>query len=137
MKTISLVAPAVALLLGCATPLGPKSFKVTGDYSLRILSVIDSAGTHDLVARGAQFNVTLAMNGTTSGHLFLPGQGSDGGDLDADMAGTWTYSNELITFSQDAPAFLPELPFEVGQNRLSGDKSLQRMWVRIVLTKEN
>jgi len=79
--------------------------------------------------------MSLAANGTTTGHLFLPGADTGGADFNADMAGTWMLSGDTIQFDQTADSFVRDMPFLAGENRLTGDHTFGGVRVRLVLTK--
>ena len=66
----------------------PTIDNVAGSYSAATLTVTSPSGTVDFLALGAEVDVILAANGTTTGHLFVPGGGEDGEDFEADLTGT-------------------------------------------------
>src|SRR5258705_6212337 len=65
----------------------PTTENVAGHYRLQSLVTIIGGVWTDWRAAGATFTIALAPNGTTSGHLFIPGSNDGGGDSSADMAG--------------------------------------------------
>lgn len=136
-RLISLLA--VAAVVACSDSFSPTTQNVAGDYGLQTLTTTDTSGTTDWVATGATLALSLAANGATTGHFFIPGAGEGGGDVNADMAGTWSLSGGQITFSQTAETFVRDMDFSAGKDRLSGDQSFSfnavDTRVRIVLAK--
>lgn len=137
MRTI--LAVAAAALLACSDSFNPTTENMVGDYTLQSLITTDTSGTTDWVAAGSTLTISLATNGTTTGNLFIPGAGAGGGDFNADMAGTWSLSGDVITFLQTADTFVRDMDFSAGQDRLSGDQTFSfntvATRVRIVLAK--
>jgi len=73
-----------------------------------------SGQTNQLLA-GSYLHITLASDGTTSGQLHVAASGSNPA-VDADMAGTWSESNDKVTLSQSADTFVRNLTFTVVPN---------------------
>jgi hypothetical protein len=124
-----------ALLVACSDPFKPTTENVVGDYSLQALTTTDSGGTVNWVTAGATCTISLAANGTTTGHLFLPGADTGGVDFNADMPGTWALSGDSISFDQAADSFVRDMSFGALENRLAGDHTFTGTRVRFVLTK--
>lgn len=99
-------------------------------------TTITDGNTVDWLAAGASLRITLAPNGTTSGRLIIPGGDEDGGDLDEDLSGTWTLEDGTIRFSQSADTFMRDMPFTIGDGRLSGDRTFGDVRIQVVLLKE-
>ena len=76
--------------------------------------------------------LNLATDGTTTGQLFVPGGDEDGGDLDADLTGTWTLSGSTVTFDQAADTFFPDVEFTAEQDRLTGEGDFGDESIRLV-----
>ena len=137
MKTV--LAVAAAAILACSDSFNPTTENMVGDYSLQLLTTTDTSGTTDWVVVGSTLTISLAANGTTIGHMFVPGAAENGGDFNADMAGTWSLRGGVITFSQTADTFVRDMDFSAGQGRLSGDQNFSfntvDTRVRIVLAK--
>lgn len=125
----------ILALAACDSPFSPTVANVAGDYSVQTLTVTDTSGTTDWLAVGTTWTMSLAANGTTTGHLFIPGAGEGGADLNADMAGTWTLSGDSIQFDQAADSFVRDMSFLALENRLTGDHTFSGARVRLVLTK--
>lgn len=125
------------LLAGCGDEDGfsPSVETVAGSYSASSFTVGSGAGTIDLLALGSSVAVTLAPGGTTTGRLFVPGGAEGGGDLDADLTGTWTLEGSTVTFNQTADTFIRDAQFTASRDRLTGEGTFDGQTVRLVLTK--
>ncbi len=133
--TLSVVS-AVAVV-ACSDSFTPTAENVSGDYSLQTLTTKDLGPAKDWVAAGATLTITLAPNGTTTGHLFIPGADTAGTDFNADMAGTWTLTGDTVRFTQTADSFIRDMVFFARENRLVGDHAFgaSGVSVSVVLTK--
>jgi hypothetical protein len=65
----------------------------------------------------------------------VPNGAEDGGDLDADLAGTWALVGNTVTFSQTADTFIRDAAFAAGPNRLTGEDTFSGVTIRLVLSK--
>ena len=136
MRLIVGVFAIAALAASCSDPFKPTTENVVGDYSLQALTTAtDTGGTVNWVTAGATCTISLAANGTTTGHLFLPGADTGGADFNADLAGTWMLTGDTIQFDQTADSFVRDMPFVAGENRLTADHTFGNVRVRLVLTK--
>ena len=108
---------------------------IAGDYRLQSLVTMNGGVWTDWRAAGAAFTISLALNGTTSGHLLIPGSDDGGGDFSVDMAGTWVLNDETVSFMQAGDSFVRDMAFDVGENRLSGDLTSGDYRVIAVLKK--
>jgi hypothetical protein len=113
----------------------PTVENVAGSYSAASFTLTTAQGTVDLLALGSEVTVILSTDGTTTGHLFVPGGGENGEDLDADLAGTWTLSGSTVTFNQTADTFIRDAEFAASQDRLTGEGTFGEETIRLVLTK--
>jgi len=134
-------AATLAFALAVAACGGSDSFSptpdtVAGSYTATAFTVTSSGGSStNLLALGATVSVTLLPDGTTMGRLFVPGGAESGGDLDADLAGTWSLAGSTVTFSQTADTFLRDVAFTAGPGRLTGEGTFSGETVRLVLSK--
>jgi hypothetical protein len=132
----------IALLAVMASSLacGGDSFSasvdsVAGSYTATILTSTTGGVTTNHLTAGGSLLITLAPNGTTTGALFVPGGAAGGGDLDADMAGTWTLSAAVVAFTQGSDTFVRDIAFTASANRLRGTCTFGSTLVRITLEK--
>jgi hypothetical protein len=138
----SLLGPTVALSLvlalsscGDDTSFSPTMENVAGAYSASLFTLDLGVGTVNQLVLGAEVAVTLAPDGTTTGRLFLPHGGPNGGDLDADLTGTWALSRGAVTFDLPADAFLRDGRFTTDGNRLIGEDVSGHHLISLVLAK--
>ena len=111
----------------------PSMSNVSGTYHATTFT----AGPTNLLVLGATVDVTLASNGTTTGHLSVPTAGDNGGTLEEDLAGTWTLSGNTVTFSQSAGTLIQGATFTAEENRLTGNGSFDGVLLLLVLTKNS
>ena len=139
MRVTGLRSAAAGLslaLLSCGgDSFSPTVENVAGTYAASTFTIKSSAGTVDLLDLGAIAAITLAPDGTTTGQLFVPGGGDNGGDLDEDLTGTWILDGSTVTFTQTADTFLPDVQFAAGRNSLTGEENFSGQTIRLVLTK--
>ncbi len=132
---------AVLLTLGCGDSTGsrdgddPTMSDVAGSYEATTLTVEEGGVTTDFLLAGASFEITLALDGTTSGRLFAPGGGEGGGDFDADLAGTWALNGTTVTFDHDADTFVRDMDFEYANDRLTGQETFNDVTISVVLAR--
>lgn len=136
MRAVVALMLALALVsCGGEDAFSPTVESVTGSYAASALTLTSSVGTTDLLALGSTVAITLDANGTTSGRLFVPGGDDDGGDLDVDLAGTWTLSGSTVTVSQTADSFIRDVGFTAGPDQLNGEGEFSGAVIRLVLRK--
>ena len=130
---------AVTLWLGLVScgddGFDPTVNEVAGTYQATTFTFDGGSGPTDLLAIGASVTITLAPDGTSSGRMLVPGVGEGGGDLDADLAGTWTLSGTTVTFDQAADTFMRDVPFTAEPSRLRAQGTFGEEVVVLVLTK--
>jgi hypothetical protein len=134
----AILALALALALGSCggeDTFSPTAETVAGSYTASLLTLSSTVGTTDLLALGSTVAVTLAVGGTTSGRLFVPGGADDGSDLDVDLAGTWALSGSTVTFQQAGDTFIRDIEFTAGPNELNGQGMFGGAIIRLVLGK--
>jgi hypothetical protein len=132
------VALGLALTLaacGGGDSFSPTVETVAGSYTASTFTLTTSAGTTNLLTSGATVSVTLAADGSTTGHVFVPGGAEDGGDFDADLAGTWALTGSTVTFNQTADTFIRDVAFTTTWNRLTGEGTFGDVTLHLVLTK--
>ena len=142
MRSLLGAPTALALavvLIGCGDDdsFSPTVENVSGSYSAASFTLTTVAGTVDLLALGADVTAVLAPDGTTTGHLSVPGGGEGGEDIEADLTGTWTLSGTTVTFTQTSDTFIRDAEFTAGENTLTGEYSNEGETVRLVLAKSD
>lgn len=101
-------------------------------------STVDGEST-DLLVAGGEFVVSLDGDGSTSGHIFVPGGGEDGGDFDVSLEGTWTFDegNQEVAFQHEADTFLRNMTVSAvpvdGEVELRGEETFSGNTIEVVL----
>ena len=135
MKPIA-IPLAVAAVLGCSDAFKPTIENVAGNYALQTLMSTDTAGTTDWMAAGATLTLSLTTDASASGHLHIPGGAEGGGDLDADMAGTWTLVGGSVVLQQTADTFVRDMTWKpILGGLLAAERSFGGTLVRVQLQK--
>ena len=115
---------------------------VAGEYSAGgslgaiSLTTEDDGETLDWLAAGASMQVRLTADGKTTGRLFIPGADEDGGDMDADLTGTWSLESGKIHFQHPADTFIRDMEFVVEGKRMVGDETFDGIRVRLELARQ-
>jgi hypothetical protein len=137
VKSVLLLLSALGLIsCGDDDLSSPSRAAVVGTYEATTFTVTQSDITADLLNLGATLSLTLADDGTATGHLFAPRFGPGGSDLDEDLTGTWTLSGNTATLSiPQTTTFLGDMTFQVQSNRLEGDETVNQTRIRLVLTR--
>jgi hypothetical protein len=135
VRTVALALAAVLASCGDDDKFSPTVENVAGTYSATSFTLSTPAGTVDLLGLGSSVTVTLEPDGTTTGRLFVPGGAEEGGDVDADLTGTWTLNGSIVTFNQTADTFIRDVEFTAGQNRLTAEGTFEDQTIRVVLRK--
>lgn len=128
-----------ALALGCGGSDEPASTPLAGSYVATTFLTTGSSGQRNEIAAGSTLTLNLAANGTTTGHLHVAASGSNP-VLDADMAGTWSASGNIIDIAQAADTFVRDMLFTWGTNiqgiaTLTGDQVFNGTRIQILLTR--
>jgi hypothetical protein len=128
-----------ALLLACGGSDEPSSSPYAGSYVATSWTTTGNSGHQDQLLAGSTLQITLAPNGTTTGHLHVAASGANP-VFDADMAGTWTVSANVVDITQAADTFVKEMLFTVGSNiqgivTLTGDQTFSGTRIQITLTR--
>ena len=135
VRTVGLALVTLLASCGDDDSFSPTVENVAGPYAASLFTLTTAAGTTDLLGLGSSVTVTLAPDGTTSGHLFVPGGAEEGGDLDAELTGTWTLNGKIVTFNQTADTFIRDVEFTASRNRLTAEGTFNEQTIRLVLIK--
>ena len=138
MRIGRMVGLSLALALaGCGDDDGfsPTVETVAGSYAATVFTLDVGAAVVNQLVLGADVAVVLAPDGTTTGHLFVPGAGTGGADLDADLAGTWSLNRGAVTFDQAADTFLRDVRFTADRGRLIGEDFAGHQIIHLTLSK--
>lgn len=137
---ISSMTRALLAVMASSFACGDDGFSATiesvaGSYTATTLITTTGGVTTNHLTAGGSLLLTLAPNGTTTGRLFVPGGAAGGGDLDADMAGTWTLAASVVEFTQGSDTFVRDMAFTASANRLRGQATFGGTLVRVTLDK--
>lgn len=115
--------------------------KVAGVYiaggDVGVLTFEDEDGEiDDVLERGAEFEIELDADGTTTGSYFMPEGNEDGGDVAGDLAGKWTLKGDTVQFTHDADTFLRDIKFVVKGKELVGSGEVSDGILKATLVKE-
>jgi hypothetical protein len=113
---------------------------VAGSYHATTLTATQGSSTVNVLLGGGSLTLNLDADGTTTGHLFVPGGGEAGEDLDLDLPGTWTLTDSTVTFTQpDSDTFVRDISFTARPNQLVGEETFSDsggdFTIRVTLVK--
>jgi hypothetical protein len=113
----------------------PSRDMLVGTYQATTFTATQSGITANLLNLGATLSLTLADDGSATGHLFGPRLGLGGSDVDEDLNGTWTLSGQTVQLSIPGATFLRDMTFQVEDNRLVGDETFEETRLQLILTR--
>jgi hypothetical protein len=129
-----------AIVLACGGSDEPSATPIAGTYAATFFQTTGSSGQRNEITAGSTLTITLAANGTTTGHLHVAASGSNP-VVDADMAGTWTATeNHIVTFTQAADTFVRNMEYTwgsdiQGMSTLAADEVFSGTRIQITLTR--
>lgn len=141
MKTLpfarAALATAAILLLGATSACGRdstglKMADVAATYTATTFTVNVLGTEHDMLEAGASILLTLSDDGTSLGHIFVPAT-EFSEELDADLAGTWTFDGSTVTLTQPADTFLRDVALIVDGQRLLADGTFDGAAIHVEL----
>jgi hypothetical protein len=140
-KSRSLLLIGLAgVLMGCDDSTGPSDPPV-GNYTAVIFTTTPTGGsTRNELQAGSSLTLNLRPDGTTSGHLHIAANGQAPA-FDADMAGSWTMTGNVIDITQAADTFVRNMAFTIQQLSsdtwvLVGDEVFNGVRVNLTLAPE-
>ncbi len=111
---------------------------IAGDYAASEWVTTGGSGQTNQLLAGSTLFMELSAGGTANGRLHVAASGSNPA-FDADMAGTWSESNNKVTFSQSADTFVRNLTFTVVPNgstwALSADQVVNGTRIQLTLSR--
>ncbi|HEX2189472.1 MAG TPA: hypothetical protein VHG51_11265 [Longimicrobiaceae bacterium] len=135
-RSLRALAGAALLLAACESPTEPPTVaSVAGEYTATQFDVTTADEVIHPLRSGGELDLTLRADGTTAGRLFLPGMDEDGGDMDADLAGSWTLRGDTVRLRHDADTFLRDVDFIAQGRRLEATHAFGDARVRLTLRK--
>lgn len=123
------VDPAMAVVAG--------SYTAEGGFGAITFTSQEQGSTEvvDWLDAGASLVLRLRADGTTTGRLFVPGVDEDGGDLDENLAGTWSLSGSVVEFEHEADTFVRDMTFEYADGFLTGEETFSDTTLRVVMQR--
>jgi hypothetical protein len=97
---------------------------VAGFYQATTFSITQGGSTTDELAEGSSLIITLNTDGTTIGHLFVPGMDEGGADFNTSLDGSWTLDGNTVHFAQTEDSFVRDIPFTADGRTLRADATL-------------
>ena len=135
VTTALLVATALAPAACGDDPASPGIDAVAGSYAATEFTVTEAGATTDLLATGASLQLDLAVDRSVTGRLFVPDADEGGGDLDAQLTGTWTLDGSTVRFTQPEDTFVRDTPFTFADGELRADRTFGTARVRVTLRR--
>ncbi len=111
---------ALGLLAACGDGTGPQGVthaELLGGHEATTFTT-DSVGiTVDRLSQGSYLWIMLDADGSTIGRLFVPGGAADAGDLNAYLAGAFSFdeSTSRVSFDQPVDTFVRDMSFTAGR----------------------
>jgi len=133
---------AVAGLIACGGDTTSPGVSAAGSYAASTFITTGPSGITNQLVAGSTVVITLAANGTTSGHLHVVASASNPA-LDADLAGTWTQNGMTVHISAPAvDTFISDMPFTLTANAanawdLVGDQGFAGTRIQLTLSRND
>jgi hypothetical protein len=135
-----LLVGALAVAAACGSDsTRPLSESAVGNYTAISFTTSGASGQRDELVAGSAVTLNLAANGSTSGHLHIAPTNTDPA-FDADLAGTWHQTGNVVTFTQTADTFIRDLQLTLERDPangwvLVGDQNFSGTNVKITLKR--
>lgn len=133
--SIPLFLVLLTALFACDDSVAPTRASVAGSYTATTFTVEVGGSVTDELAAGSSITIALQTDATTLGHIFVPGGGEGGADLNENLAGTWDLTGTTVTFAQNADTFIRDMTFTASAGRLSGVETFSGATITVVLEK--
>jgi hypothetical protein len=109
---------AAVLLAGCDSL---SHGELAGVYMATTLTATEGGATADLLAAGASINLNLREGTISTGTLSIPGGAPGGGDLVADLTGSWGIDGDRVTLFLNTDVFLDGMILNADLQGLEGE----------------
>ena len=128
-----------AIVMACGGSDEPSATPIAGTYAATFFQTTGSSGQRNEIAAGSTLTISLAANGTTTGHLHVAASGANP-VFDSDLAGTWSATGNVVDFVQVADNFVDDILFTWGSDiqgisTLAGDQVFSGTRIQITLTR--
>jgi len=130
-----------AIVMACGGSDEPSATPIAGTYAATFFQTTGSSGQRNEIAAGSTLTISLAANGTTTGHLHVAASGANP-VFDSDLAGTWSATGNVVDLVQVADNFVDDILFTWGSDiqgisTLAGDQVFSGTRIQITLTRTN
>lgn len=129
----------IATLVACGGDSTAPNSMLAGTYVATQFVTTGTGGQTNQILAGSTVSISLASNGSVTGHLHLVATNSNPA-LDADLAGTWTQTGNTVTFTQAADTFINSMSFDVVASgnlwQLVGDQVFSGTRIQITLSQQ-
>jgi hypothetical protein len=138
-RSAVLLALTIAVAACGSDSTSPSTDPPAGNYNAIQFVTTGSTGQRDELQAGGSLQLELDPDHTSSGHLHVAAS-SNSPVFDADMAGTWTATGNVVTVSQPADTFVRNMPFTLDLDPvkgyvLLGDKNFSSTRIQITLKR--
>ena len=138
MLRTAVLLTATAAATACGDGSGPATVsmaEVAGVYQATTLTLENTEGFFDELARGGSINLTLTTQGNTTGRLFVAGGNADGSDFEADLTGTWELEGPVVRLDHPSDSFLRDIGLLYDRGTLAGEQNTVGATISVVLTR--
>jgi len=130
-----------AIVLACGGSDEASSTPIAGTYAATFFQTTGSSGQRNEIAAGSTLTISLAANGTTTGHVHVAASGANP-VFDSDLAGTWSATGNVVDLVQVADNFVDDILFTWGSDiqgisTLAGDQVFSGTRIQITLSRTN
>ena len=109
---------------------------LAGTYTATTFTTTRDGSSTNVLADGATLRITLLPTGATTGLLMVPGAGENGAAFEADLAGTFTLSDGVVSFTHAADTFVRDIDFTVaGNGSLLGTGTFDGTTITVILER--
>jgi hypothetical protein len=140
LRMLAVVTAVGVSTASCSDATGPRVEVVAGTYwagapsstsnaTVGTFTTTENGVTTNMLDAGAWIGLVLSETGQTIGRLFVPGE------IDGDLAGSWTLQGDVVRLSHEADTFLRDMEYRVRDDRLEAERVFDGVTVRVVLQR--
>jgi hypothetical protein len=129
-----LALTALAFASACESSTDPSMSDVAGTYAATSFTTTTNGTVTNQLTRGSTLSLVLTAQGTVTGSLVMPDDGT--GAVNESMAGSWTLNGSTVDFSQTADTFVRDMTFTSNNGTLTGDQTFSGTRIQVTLTRQ-
>jgi len=130
-------SPATAGVVASYIAAVPAQGSAGPPYGALVVTTTKGGVISELPVAGAEIRLVLDASGSTTGRVFIPAAATGtGANVDADLVGTWSLADGIVTLHQTADTFLRDMPLTVQGDGLVGDRTFDGTRVRLTLVRQ-